>query len=1492
MAQSQESDSLYMVAKALYDKQEYKKSLPAFEKLLAFDKENLSKEKEVISLDKSWLGSVYYKLGDITEAKKYDPNFYELPPVDRMSVKQALSYATTASQALTLNDVLFWLKRQLDAEIEALGEDHYYLYGTYASMSAIYFQQGNEIECRKNIALAKGIADKWKTTTMAWHAVPYACEFGLEQGLGNDAAAMQAYETAWDLLAGDIMSDPVVYSLCLNKFLQINLAAGNYDIINAELTRDISVINDNLTEDNAAGFVSLVRSINACVNGIGRADLALGLIARLTDLLDKESDEYMYITYDRGILNISLNKFREAEDYLTEVLEMQKQRHPGEQEQWVELLRYLGVCYTGLSEYDKAEKCFKDAAKIYKRSGKQYISYWLQTVNQLASLSFKTSHFEQAVDYIEDCIKQVNSFNSSPTDLAYLTKELGDCYAQIDKAKSLATYKKVIDIMAENELAKDNDIYVQSRLAIIGAELQDIEAIESAVNNLLDEIKPKEEYVGHINRVIYIKKFFKGKLFYAYELDRALEIIDDMFELSQSVPGYDKTELYEYKCKILFDLNRYEEATIEAAEFREYAEQEYGKRSVQYLTSLDASRGVVSFASYIEHPDLMTNYGEEILKYIDAFNKEDAGYLNFSIIAALCFNRDPERQKSIIENALSNIPAQQYNVEVELIASAYNTLCAIESNCGNLEGALHDAKLLQSCLDKVSNPYSKIGYYSQIGYTFDKANMLHDAETAYLNALKIGASFGEDYQGLIELYKCLSDLYGKMGQNELAVDYLNKESRLLQINNESVNSKILEIDNKRKQLWSYYFSGLKEYCYNQILELEEELNQNESYKLLFGPSLVPYLKAQYFYYEHDYAKAADYIQESLIFQRSANALELATNIYFASDDYERAGAYAEDYLSFIDDTFGDSKQEHIKPYKMLGDIAILERDIDLAWDYYTKCFEVSRDYINENILTLTSKQREDFWNMYSPFYNQYLPSVAALSFSPYVIIEPLLYDAALFSKGFLLSADQAISSIVKKASTEIVELYKKYQSNKAMLAKMNEDADLASLFSTGKVNEATPEEYRKEQEQLKALKRESEETERLLTDKIREKYPDMLAYKTYSWRDVQRNLPKRAAAIEYLDFPTDSVTNTVAALVLKRGMACPSYEVLFTYDPQQVNIGYEIYDDTKLGDALFERVSDLLADCDEVYYSPQGILLSVAVESLPRSESLVKKDLKLYRLSSTSVLAEKRSKRKGYNATLFGGLNYGTSVDSLMADADKYPELKTRSFVADNAFRHNRLGDADIKPLPGTLKEVETIADLLTNKRVDPQLKVGDEGTETAFKALSGRYGSILHISTHGFFNASNIYGNLNESSYEDLAMEQSGLLLAGAVHRYIDEETLPDDLDDGILKSSEIAKLDLNNVDLAVLSACETGLGAVTREGVFGLQRGLKKAGVNSILMSLWKVDDDATCALMTQFYANWLSGKSKYESLELAKQYIRSQERWSSPKYWAAFILLDAIN
>ena len=103
---------------------------------------------------------------------------------------------------------------------------------------------------------------------------------------------------------------------------------------------------------------------------------------------------------------------------------------------------------------------------------------------------------------------------------------------------------------------------------------------------------------------------------------------------------------------------------------------------------------------------------------------------------------------------------------------------------------------------------------------------------------------------------------------------------------------------------------------------------------------------------------------------------------------------------------------------------------------------------------------------------------------------------------------------------------------------------------------------------------------------------------------------------------------------------------------------------------------------------------------------------------------------------------------------------------------------------------------------------------------------------------------------------------------------------------------MNLGNVDMVVMSACESGLGETSGEGVFGLQRGFKLTGANTLLMSLWKVDDTVTQILMTEFYTHYLSGKSKQASLKLAQQTLRNSSEYSSPQYWAAFIILDAIN
>ena len=120
------------------------------------------------------------------------------------------------------------------------------------------------------------------------------------------------------------------------------------------------------------------------------------------------------------------------------------------------------------------------------------------------------------------------------------------------------------------------------------------------------------------------------------------------------------------------------------------------------------------------------------------------------------------------------------------------------------------------------------------------------------------------------------------------------------------------------------------------------------------------------------------------------------------------------------------------------------------------------------------------------------------------------------------------------------------------------------------------------------------------------------------------------------------------------------------------------------------------------------------------------------------------------------------------------------------------------------------------------------------------------------------------------------------------------DEKNDGILTSKEISQLDLKGLDLVVLSACESALGDIREGGVYGLQRGFKKAGANTILMSLGKVDDEATKLLMVEFYRNLINGKTKHQSLKDAQLYLRTVEngKYNDPKYWASFIMLDGIN
>jgi CHAT domain-containing protein len=230
---------------------------------------------------------------------------------------------------------------------------------------------------------------------------------------------------------------------------------------------------------------------------------------------------------------------------------------------------------------------------------------------------------------------------------------------------------------------------------------------------------------------------------------------------------------------------------------------------------------------------------------------------------------------------------------------------------------------------------------------------------------------------------------------------------------------------------------------------------------------------------------------------------------------------------------------------------------------------------------------------------------------------------------------------------------------------------------------------------------------------------------------------------------------------------------------------------------------------------------------------------------------------------------------------------------SDGATRAIDLSRARFVPLPGTAGEAEAIGPLLR----DAHVYSGERATEGVVKAARGP--RILHAATHGFFldpGATAVVKDGRLLVMDDPAatvtsldnpLLRSGLAFAGANRRD------GGDGEDGILTALEASALDLWGTRLAVLSACETGVGEARRgEGVYGLRRALVMAGAESQLMSLWQVSDLATRDLMTSFYRHLADGEGRADALRAVQRGMRAERGRTHPYYWASFILSGATG
>jgi CHAT domain-containing protein/Tfp pilus assembly protein PilF len=315
---------------------------------------------------------------------------------------------------------------------------------------------------------------------------------------------------------------------------------------------------------------------------------------------------------------------------------------------------------------------------------------------------------------------------------------------------------------------------------------------------------------------------------------------------------------------------------------------------------------------------------------------------------------------------------------------------------------------------------------------------------------------------------------------------------------------------------------------------------------------------------------------------------------------------------------------------------------------------------------------------------------------------------------------------------------------------------------------------------------------------------------------------------------------------------------------------------------LWQPLTSHLQGVSTVLVSPDGAVARLPFAALPggRPDSYLIEELAIAVVPVPQLLPELLAVRPGANQAapsllLVGDVDYGA-----------IPGLADGSGGSRWAARSGRAGALPtFGALAATRPEIAAVRDSFEQRFAAGRVRTlrRDQATEAAVREQAPRH-RYLHFATHGFFAPAELRWALASAAERTLrpgaASDDffgrrgvsgwhpgllSGLVLAGA-----NRPALPDQ-DDGVLTALEVAQLDLGGVELAVLSACETGLGAAAGgEGLLGLQRAFQVAGARSVIASLWKVDDSASRQLMEQVYENlWQADKplGKLEALRQAQ-------------------------
>jgi CHAT domain-containing protein/tetratricopeptide (TPR) repeat protein len=837
-----------------------------------------------------------------------------------------------------------------------------------------------------------------------------------------------------------------------------------------------------------------------------------------------------------------------------------------------------------------------------------------------------------------------------------------------------------------------------------------------------------------------------------------------------------------------------------------------------------------------------------------------------------------------------------------LVASSLNNLGILYKDLSNYSMA--ETYLMQSLEIRKKNlgenHLDVAGSLNGLGNLNKLMGNYPKAESSYLKSLEIRKkNLGDNHPDVAKSLLNLGNLYILMG------NYSKTENCYLQAID--INTKNRGENNSDGAVYLINLGNLylktrnfakAESCYLQALEIRKKIFGEKNYNVATPLNDLGLLHKDI----NNFYKAESYHLQALEIYKQALGGENFDHIVISlynlgllnrlKGNYLKAEEYYIQALKISNKIRAENHPDVAEYIISYGILDYGRGEMDKAEIHFRDWCSKKHFQIQRYFPFLSDNEKEQFYNSNILDNQEYFKSFCLQHYGRKKDIAGDLFNDQLASKGLLLNSSAKWKHRIKTAGDKkLNRLFDEWETNQNKLTKLFQSTD-----STERAG-------------MDSLQAKTEKMEKELSLRS-ENFAKLADKKLINWKDVQKALKPGEAAVEMVRvkkfgiektvtdtsdpkkpvYKVKGLTDTIyyAALIIKPESLIPEMVLLKNGNDlegkhlnyYQNSISKQIQDNQSYG-KFWEKIGTKLGTSSRVNFSPDGVYHNINLNTLfnPKTKKflLEEKDIRLVTVTKDIVNpgpAEEDNKL----AELVGFPSYyqNATAQATTATERKSPEMSY-------GLRLESMGT--LAELPGTKTEVDNIAGILSEKGWEVKNYTGSTALEENIK--ESYKPRLLHVATHGFFQPDTTKGSN--------PLLRSGLMLTGAGNTLKGEKN--ETGEDGILTAYEAMNLNLDNTDLVVLSACETGLGEIKNgEGVYGLQRAFKVAGAKSIIMSLWKVDDDATQELMVSFYRNWL-GSASYGSKPSARMNKRSaflkaqkelKAKYPNPYFWGAFVMV----